>query len=101
MALFVENLWVREFLFRSKGAIINRRWGSSDDAAGSVWDIPKFEDIPLGSSKVPSSGFLGLITSGLLNLQRGITFVFQGFCCLCYLMGLKLIPFSVCLLVEW
>ena len=58
-----------------------------------MWDIPRFGDIPLGSAKVPSSGLLSLVTSGLLNLQRGISFVFRGFCRLCCLMGLKLIPF--------
>ena len=55
-----------------------------------------FGDIPLRYAKVPSSGFLGLVTSGLSNLKRGISFVFQGFCRLCCLMGLKSILF-VCL----
>ena len=75
------------------GAIIMRWWGSSDDAASSVWDIPRFGNIPLGFVKVPSSGLLGLVTSGLLNLQRKISFVFRGFCRLFCLMGRKLIPF--------
>ena len=92
VALFVEYFWVKKFLFLFEGAIIVRRRGSSDDAAGGVWDIPRFGEIPLGSAKVPSSGFLGHVTSGLLNLQRGISFVFRGFCRLCCLMGLKLIP---------
>ena len=47
MALFVEHLWVIKFLFLSKGANIVRWWGST---------------------KVPGSGFLGIVTSGLLNL---------------------------------
>ena len=55
--------------------------------------FPGFGDIPLGSAKVPSSGFLGLVTSWLSNLQRGISFVFRGICRLHYIMGLKLIPF--------
>ena len=54
-----------------------------------AWDIPKFGDIPLGSTKVPSLGLLGLVTSGLLNLQREISFVFPGFCHLCYLWALS------------
>ena len=83
VALFVEYFWVRGFLFLSEGVIINRRWGFGDDAAGGVWDIPRFGDIPLGYVKVPSSGFLDLVTSGLLNLQKGTTFVFRGFCHLC------------------
>ena len=36
VALFVEYFWVREFLFLFEGAIINRRWGSSDDVVGGV-----------------------------------------------------------------
>ena len=66
-----------------------------------MWDVPRLKDIPLGSTKVPSSGFLGLVTSGLSNLERGISFVFRGFCRLRCLMGLKMIPFSACLLIEW
>ena len=73
--------------------IIIRRWGSSDDAANGVWDISRFGDIPLCYAKVPSSRLLGLVTNGLLNFQRGISFVFRGFYRLCYLKGLKLIPF--------
>ena len=80
MALFVKYFWVIKFLFISEGTNIVRRWGSGDDAAGWVWGIPRFRDIPLGSTKVPSSGFLGFVTSRLLNLQRGISFVFRGFC---------------------
>ena len=38
--------------------------------------ITRFRDNPLGFSKVPSSGFLGLVTSGLSNLRRRISFVF-------------------------
>ena len=57
-----------------------------------MWDIPRFGDILLGSAKVPSSRLLGLVTNGLLNIQRGISFVFRGFYRLCYLKGLKLIP---------
>ena len=58
-----------------------------------MWDVPRFRDIPLGSEKVPSLRFLGLVTSGLSNLQRGISFVFLRFCRLHFLMGLKLILF--------
>ena len=68
MTLFVEYSWVRKFLFINEGAIIIRQWGSGDDATSGVWDIPRFGDIPLGFAKVPSSGLLGLITGGLLNL---------------------------------
>ena len=93
VALFVEYFWVIKFLFLSEGAIIIRRWGCGDDAAGSFWDIPRFGGIRLGSVKVPSSGFLGLLPSGLLNLKRGISFIFRGFCRLHYLMGLKLVLF--------
>ena len=77
----------------SEGAIIIRRWGFGGDAASDMWDVPRFRGIPLGSAKVPISRFLGLVTSGLSNLQRGISFVFLRFCRLCYLMVLKLIPF--------
>ena len=79
MALFVEFL-VRKFLFHLEGANIVHRWGSSDDVAGWVWGVPRFRDIPLGSTKVSSSKFLGFVTSGLLNLQRGISFLYPGFC---------------------
>ena len=68
VALFVEYFWVRKFLSLYEGANIVRGWGSGDDAAGWVWGIPKFRDIPLGSVKVPGSWFLGFVTSGLLNL---------------------------------
>ena len=51
-----------ECFFFFEGAIIIRRWGSGDDAAGGMWDVPSFGDIPLGSAKVPSLGFLGLTT---------------------------------------
>ena len=92
MAMSVEYFWVRKFLLLSEGAIIICRWGSGDDAIGGMWDVPRFGDIPLGSAKVPSSRFLGLVTNGLSNLQRGISFVFLGFCRPRCLMGLKLIP---------
>ena len=92
-SLFVEYFWVRKFLFLFEGAIIIRRWGSCDDDASGVWDIPKFGNIPLGFAKVPSSGLLGLVASGFLNLQRGISFVFRGFHPIYCLMSLKLIPF--------
>ena len=99
VALFVEYSRFRKFLFLSEGAIIIRWWGSSDDAASCVWDIPRFGDIPLGYAKVPSSRLFGLVTSGFLNLQRGIPFVFRGFCCLCCLVDLKMIPF-LCLFAR-
>ena len=76
MALFVEYFLVRKFLFLSKGAIIIRWWGSGDDVVGGFWVIPRFGGIPLCSAKVPSLGFLGFVTSGLSNLQRGISFLF-------------------------
>ena len=56
MALFIEWFWVRKFLFLSKGADIIFQWGSSDDAPGCVWVIPRFKDIPLGSATVPGLG---------------------------------------------
>ena len=93
MVLFVEYYLVIKFLFLSEGAIIIRQWGFGDDATSDVWNILRFGDIPLGSAKVPSLGLLGLVTSGLSDLQRGISFVFQGFHRLYCLMGLKLIPF--------
>ena len=68
VAPFVKYFWVRKFLFLSEGAIIICRWGFGDDAVGSFWDIPRFGGILLGSTKVPSSGFLGFVTSGLSNL---------------------------------
>ena len=58
------------FLFLFEGSSIIRRWGSGNDATNGVWGIPRFRDIPLGSTKVPSSSLLALLTSGLLNLQR-------------------------------
>ena len=58
-----------------------------------MWDIPKFGDIPLDFGKVPSSRLLGLVISGLLNLQKGVSLICLRFCRLCCLMGLKLIPF--------
>ena len=88
VALFVEYFWVGKFLFLFEGAIIICRWGSGDDIVGGLWDIPRFGAIPLGYVKVPSSGFLGFVTSGLSNLQKGIYFLFRGFCCLHCLMGL-------------
>ena len=48
--------------------IIIRQWSFGDDGAGSMWDVLRFGDIPLGSKKVPSSGFLGLVTIELSNL---------------------------------
>ena len=57
--------------------IIIRRWGSGDDVVNGVWDIPRFEDIPLGSTKVPSSGLLGLVTSGLFKPPKGDFFCFS------------------------
>ena len=68
-----------------------------------MWDVPRFGDIPLGYVKVPSSGFLGLVASWLSNLQRGVSLVFLGFCRLCCLIGLKLIPIfflSACRMVR-
>ena len=78
VALFVEYFWVRKFLFLFEGAIIIRRWGSSDDAAGGMWDAPRFGDIPLGSAKVSSSGFLGLI-NGCQTSRGGFLLSFEGF----------------------
>ena len=66
--MFVEYFWVRKFLLLSEAAIVIRRCGSGDDAVGSMWDVPRFRFIPLGSVKVPSLGFLGIGTSGLSNL---------------------------------
>ena len=93
VALFVEYFWVRNFFILFKDAIIIHQWGSGDDVTGGMWDVPRFGDIPLGSARVPSSGFLGLVSSWLSNLQIGVSHVFLGFCHLYCLMGLKLIPF--------
>ena len=81
VALFVEHLWVRKFLFLYEGANIVRRWGST---------------------KVPGSGFLGFVTSGLLNLQKGIFFFFFFYLSRVLSHSLiKSIPyFSICLPVE-
>ena len=68
MALFAGYSLVRKFLFLSKVANIVHQWGLGDDGAGWVWGVPRFRDIPLGPAKVPSSGFLGVVASGLLNL---------------------------------
>ena len=68
VTLFTGYSRVRKFLLLSKVAKIVHWWGSDDDAVGWVWGVPKFRDIPLGPTKVPSSGFLGFVTSGLLNL---------------------------------
>ena len=92
MFLFVVLLVV--FLgYKVFGAFIVRRWGSDDEVVGSFWDTPRFWDIPLGPAKLPSPGFLSFVTSGLSNLQEGISFVFQGSCHLHCLKILKLIPF--------
>ena len=79
LALFVEYFWVRKFLFLSKGAIIIHSRGSGDDIADDVWDIPKFGDILVSFAKVPSSGFLGLVSSGLLKSRGGFLLFFEGF----------------------
>ena len=76
VALFAGFSWVRKFLFLSKVANIVRRWGFDDDVAGWVWGVPRFRDIILGPAKVPGSGFLGSVASGLLNLQMEVSFVF-------------------------
>ena len=68
VALFVDYFWVRKFLFLFYDVISIRRWGSSNDVAGGIWDVPMFGDSPLGSTKVPSLGFLGLVTNLLSNL---------------------------------
>ena len=62
-----------------EGVFIVRRWGSSDEVVGGFWDTHRFWVIPLGPVKLPSQGFLSFVTSGLSNLQRGISFVFQGY----------------------
>ena len=43
-----------------------------------MWDVPRFGDIPLGSTKVSSSGFLGLIT-GCQTSRGGFLLSFEGF----------------------
>ena len=60
-----------------------------------MWGVPKLRDIPLGSAKVLGLRFLGFVTSGLLNLQRGISLGFITFTTQVYP------PFFVCLPVEW
>ena len=47
--------------------------------------------IPLGSVKLLGLGFLGLVISGLSNLQRGISIISLGFLRLYYFKVLKLI----------
>ena len=42
VALFVDYFWVRKFFLLFEDAIIIRRWGSGDDVAGSMWDVPRF-----------------------------------------------------------
>ena len=87
-----------------EGEFIVHRWGFSDEVVGGFLDTPRFEDIPLGPAKLPSPRFLGFVTSGLSNLQRGISFVFQGSCHLHCLKILKLIPFFYFFFfkpVEW
>ena len=49
MALFVEWFWVRS-------ADIILQWDAGDDAPSCMWGIPRFRDIPLGSTKVLGSG---------------------------------------------
>ena len=56
VALFIEHFCVRKFLFLSEGANIIHRWCYG---------------------KFPSLGFLGFVTSGLLNLQMGISLYFE------------------------
>ena len=73
-----------------KGAFIVLRLG--DEVVGRFWDTPRYEVIPLGLTKLPSPRFLGFVTGGLSNLQRGISFVFQGSFPFHYLKSLKLIP---------
>ena len=43
MALFVEYVWVRKFLFHSKGENVVCRWGSSDDVVVWVGVFPGLE----------------------------------------------------------
>ena len=67
-----------------------------------MWDIPRFEDIPLGSTKVPSSGLLGLVTSGLFKPPKGDFFCFSRVSSPLLLNVPQADPFfSICLLVEW
>ena len=68
VALFARYSCIRKFLFLCKVVNIIRQWGSDDDVAGRGWGVPRFRDIPLGLMKVPGSGFLGFVTSRLLNL---------------------------------
>ena len=65
-------------MFLFEGAIIIRQWGSGDDVVGDMWDVPRFGDIPLGSAKVPSSGFLGLVTR-YQTFIGGFLLSFEGF----------------------
>ena len=51
-------------------------WGSGDDVVSWVLGASRFIDILLGHAKVPGSGFIGFVASGLLNRSRGISFVF-------------------------
>ena len=50
--------------------------------------------VPLGLKEVLGSSLLGFVTSGLLNLQRRLFLIFQGFCFRFRLEELKLTPSS-------
>ena len=50
--------------------------------------------VPLGHKEVLGSSLLGFVTSGLLNLQRRLFLIFQGFCFRFRLEELKLTPSS-------
>ena len=58
---------------------IVHRWGSGDETIGGFWDIPRYGFIPLGLVKLLGLGLLGLVISELSNLQKGISFISQGF----------------------
>ena len=47
VAMFVEYFWVRKFFLLFEDAIFIRRWGSGDDAVGSMWDVPRFWGHPI------------------------------------------------------
>ena len=68
---FLEYFCVYKVFASFKGVSIVHRWDFGDKAIGDFWDIHKFKVILLGPVKLLVSGFLGLVISGLSNLQNG------------------------------
>ena len=53
-----------KFLFLYRVTDIVRRRASNYDVVGCVWGVPRFRAFLLGPAKVPSSRFLGFVSSG-------------------------------------